>query len=40
MLDLIERKAVGKEIDLAAEEEPEQGDDLVAALQASVGGKG
>jgi DNA end-binding protein Ku len=40
VLDLIEQKASGKEIDLAAQEEPEHGDDLMAALQASVGGKG
>ena len=40
VLDLIKRKAAGKEIDLAAQEEPEQGDDLMAALQASVGAKG
>jgi DNA end-binding protein Ku len=39
VLDLIERKAKGEEVDLVAEEEPEQGDDLLAALQASVGGK-
>ena len=37
VLDLIKRKAAGKEIDLTAEEEPEHGDDLLAALQASVG---
>lgn len=37
--DLIERKAAGEEIDLMEQEEPEQGDDLVAALQASLGGK-
>lgn len=40
VLDLIKRKAKGEEIDLAAQEEPEQGDDLAAALQASLGGKG
>jgi DNA end-binding protein Ku len=40
VLDLIERKAKGEEIDLTEQEEPEQGDDLMAALQASVGGKG
>jgi DNA end-binding protein Ku len=39
VLDLLKRKAAGKEIDLAAQEEPEHGDDLMAALQASVGGK-
>ena len=37
VLDLIERKAAGKEIDLLEQEEPEHGDDLTAALQASVG---
>ena len=37
VLDLIKRKAKGEEIDLAAEEEPEQGDDLAAALEASLG---
>ncbi len=37
VLDLIKRKGAGKEIDLTAEEEPEHGDDLLAALQASVG---
>ena len=36
VLDLIKRKAKGEEIDLAAEEEPEHGDDLAAALEASV----
>ncbi len=40
VLDLLERKASGEEIDLVAEEEPEQGDDLAAALQASIGAKG
>ena len=40
VLDLLKRKAKGEEIDLVAEEEPEQGDDLMAALQASVGAKG
>ena len=34
---LIERKASGEEIDLSAQEEPDQGDDLLAALQASIG---
>jgi DNA end-binding protein Ku len=38
VLDLIKRKAKGEEIDLVAEEEPEQGDDLAAALEASLGG--
>ena len=37
VLDLIKRKGAGKEIDLGAEEEPEHGDDLMAALKASVG---
>ena len=36
VLDLIKRKAKGEEIDLAAEVEPEHGDDLAAALEASV----
>jgi DNA end-binding protein Ku len=40
VLDLIKRKARGEEIDLVAEEEPEQGDDLAAALQASLGNGG
>jgi DNA end-binding protein Ku len=39
VLDLIKRKAKGEEIDLAAQEEPEHGDDLAAALEASLGGK-
>jgi DNA end-binding protein Ku len=39
VLDLIERKAAGKEIDLVEQEEPEHGEDLLAALQASLGGK-
>jgi DNA end-binding protein Ku len=38
VLDLIERKAKGEEIDLAAEEEPAHGDDLAAALEASLSG--
>jgi DNA end-binding protein Ku len=37
VLDLIERKAAGKEIDLVAQEEPEHGEDLAAALEASLG---
>ena len=37
VLDLIKRKAKGEEIDLAGQEEPEHGDDLMAALQASLG---
>jgi DNA end-binding protein Ku len=36
VLDLIRRKAKGEEIDLAAQEEPAHGDDLVAALEASL----
>ena len=36
VLDLIKRKAAGREIDLVAEEEPEH-DDLEAALAASLG---
>lgn len=38
VLDLIKRKSKGEEIDLVAEEEPAHGDDLAAALQASLGG--
>jgi DNA end-binding protein Ku len=37
VLDLIKRKAAGKEIDLVEQEEPEHGDDLAAALEASLG---
>jgi DNA end-binding protein Ku len=37
VLDLIKRKAKGEEIDLAAQEEPAHGDDLTAALEASLG---
>jgi DNA end-binding protein Ku len=37
VLELIKRKAAGKEIDLSAQEEPAHGDDLMAALEASVG---
>lgn len=40
VLDLIKRKAKGEEIDLVAEEEPEHGDDLAAALEASLAGAG
>lgn len=40
VLAMIERKAAGEEIDLSAQEEPEHGDDLMAALQASLGGNG
>ncbi len=39
VMDLIKRKAKGEEIDLAAQEEPEHGDDLAAALEASVPGR-
>jgi DNA end-binding protein Ku len=38
VLDLIKRKAKGEEIDLVAQEEPEQGDDLAGALEASLAG--
>ena len=38
VLALIKAKAKGKEIDLAAQEEPEHGDDLMAALEASLSG--
>ena len=38
VLDLVKRKAKGQEIDLVAQEEPEQGDDLAAALEASLPG--
>jgi DNA end-binding protein Ku len=38
VLALIKRKAKGEEIDLDAQEEPEQGDDLMAALEASLSG--
>jgi DNA end-binding protein Ku len=38
VLELIKRKAKGEEIDLVAQEEPEQGDDLAAALEASLAG--
>jgi DNA end-binding protein Ku len=37
VLALIKRKGAGKDIDLAAQEEPEHGDDLAAALAASLG---
>jgi DNA end-binding protein Ku len=36
VLDLIKRKARGEEIDLVEQEEPEHGDDLMAALKASL----
>jgi DNA end-binding protein Ku len=38
VLDLIKRKSKGEEIDLVAQEEPAQGDDLAAALEASLAG--
>jgi len=38
VLDLIQRKAKGEEINLVAQEEPAQGDDLAAALEASLAG--
>ncbi len=40
VLNLIKRKARGEEIDLVAQEEPEHGDDLAAALEASLAGAG
>jgi DNA end-binding protein Ku len=40
VLSLIKRKAAGKEIDLVQQEEPEHGDDLMAALEASMGSNG
>jgi DNA end-binding protein Ku len=40
VLELIKRKAKGEEIDLVAQEEPEQGEDLAAALEASLAGAG
>jgi DNA end-binding protein Ku len=36
VLDLIKRKGKGEEIDLVAQEEPAHGDDLAAALEASL----
>jgi len=38
VLELIKAKGKGKEIDLSAQEEPEHGDDLMAALEASLAG--
>ncbi len=38
VLDLIRRKAKGEEIDLVAQEEPDHGEDLAAALEASLAG--
>jgi DNA end-binding protein Ku len=39
VLDLIKRKAKGEEVDLAEQEEPAHGDDLMAALEASLGSR-
>ena len=39
VLDLIKRKGKGEEIDLAEQEEPAHGDDLTAALEASLGSR-
>jgi DNA end-binding protein Ku len=36
VLELVKRKAKGEEIDLLEQEEPDHGDDLMAALQASI----
>ncbi len=38
VLDLVKRKAKGEEIDLVGQEEPAHGDDLAAALEASLAG--
>jgi DNA end-binding protein Ku len=38
VLELIKHKAKGEEIDLAAQEEPAHGEDLMAALEASLAG--
>jgi DNA end-binding protein Ku len=38
LLKMIERKAKGEEIELPDEEQPEHSDDLMAALEASLGG--
>ena len=40
VLDLIKRKSKGEEIDPVAQEEPAHGDDLTAALEASLAGAG
>ncbi len=40
VLELIKRKSKGEEIDLAEQEEPAHGDDLAAALEASLSGAG
>jgi DNA end-binding protein Ku len=39
VLDLIKRKGKGEEIDLAEQEEPAHGEDLTAALEASLGSR-
>ena len=39
VLDLLKRKAKGEEIDLAEQEEPAHGEDLMAALEASLGNR-
>jgi DNA end-binding protein Ku len=39
VLELIRRKAAGEERDLAEQEEPAHGDDLAAALEASIGAR-
>jgi DNA end-binding protein Ku len=38
VLKLVKRKSKGQEIDLVAQEEPDHGDDLAAALEASLSG--
>jgi DNA end-binding protein Ku len=40
LLGMIKRKAKGEEIEIPAAEEPERGDDLLAALEASLSGGG
>jgi DNA end-binding protein Ku len=40
VLEMIKRKAKGEEIEIPKVEEPEQGEDLMAALEASLGGNG
>ena len=40
VLELIKRKAKGEEISVERPEEPEQTDDLMAALEASLSGSG
>ncbi len=39
VLEMIKRKAKGEQIELPEDEEPEESDDLAAALEASLGGK-